>query len=74
MIEITQYQCEICNKIHSDDQGAAMCEQNHMSDGIIEGYIYREGVSYPKSVIIKYPNGKIVRYSNVSIITTGAPE
>lgn len=64
MIEVTQYQCEICGRRFIDDELAAKCEQNHQKDPVIEGMTYKEGIRYPYAIEVVFEDGVIQKFWN----------
>ena len=73
MIEETRYRCEICCKVHLNEDDCTKCESSHLKDPKVVGLDYRRGAIYPRFITVKFENGKTVQYSNICVLTNEEP-
>lgn len=66
MKEIRQYQCEHCFAIFQNKESAKRCEDNHQTNGVIDGFTYKPRSSrpdgHPHIVRLKFDDGKVAEY------------
>ena len=59
------FECEICGKIHDDEQKAKQCERSHKIPTEVTPLAYGKESEYPYKIKVKFGNVKAVyRYES----------
>ena len=65
MKTLTQYQCEICNAVYSEEGKCEACEASHVGVTEVIGYRYNtydNNGKYPVAVTVKTADGKTLTF------------
>ena len=73
MKEVTQYQCEICGRMHPDRESGEKCERKHLTPFSIAKCDYSfngSSTRYPSRITIKFDDGRLIEYGKMQEVKT----
>ena len=72
MIEVTQYQCEVCKKYYTEREQCEECEASHVAVDSVTDYRYLSKdvgpeCKYPCAVTVKMADGSVLVYKGYNV-------